>query len=89
MIDVESQVIAIVAKQASVEPAEVTRQTRIEDLEMESLDVIEIIFAVEELFDITVPYNANEAGAAGVDFDTVDGVVSAVEALVAERRAAG
>lgn len=89
MADVGSQVIEIIAAQTSVEGVEVTPETRLEELEIESLDVVEILFAIEEKFDITVPYNASEGNLAGIDFDTVGSVVEAVEKLVAEKEAAG
>ena len=36
----------------------------LQDLGLESLDLIEIIFALEETFNINIPFNANDAGAA-------------------------
>jgi len=54
--------------------------------EIESLDVVEIIFAVEEKFDIHVPYNANDSE---LEFETIGDVVEAVEKLVGDREKAG
>ncbi len=87
MVDVASEVIEIIAKQKDKEPSEVMREVRLEELEIESLDVVEIIFSIEDKFDITIPYNANDPGAAGADFETVDAVVNAVEKLVLEKGA--
>ena len=55
------------------------RATEITSLGLESLDIVEIIFAIEEKFDISVLYNANEASAtAGSGFKTVGEVVDYV-----------
>lgn len=87
MVDVASEVIEIIAKHKEMDPSEVTREVRLEELEIESLDVVEIIFSIEDKFDITIPFNANDPGAAGADFETVDNVVNAVEKLVLEKGA--
>jgi acyl carrier protein len=87
MVDVASEVIEIIAKQKDKEPSELTREVRLEELEIESLDVVEIIFSIEDKFDITIPYNANDPGAGGADFETVDQVINAVEKVVLEKEA--
>ncbi len=87
MVDVASEVIEIIAKQKDKDLSEVTREVRLEELEVESLDVVEIIFSIEDKFDITIPFNANDPGAAGADFETVGNVVNAVEKLVLEKGA--
>jgi acyl carrier protein len=86
MADVASDVCEIIAKQAKVEPAKVARETQLADLNLESLDTIELIFSLEEKFDIEIPYNANEASSAGINFTTAGDVIDAVAKLVAEQK---
>lgn len=45
----------------------------------------EILFAIEEAFEVQVPFNANEPGAT-MDLSTVGAICDAVEALVAADR---
>jgi len=59
--DVERDVIAIIAQQAKVDPAGLSRTTELETLDLVSLDMLEVVFDVEEKFDISIAYNANEA----------------------------
>ncbi len=87
MVDVAGEVIEIIAKQKDRKPSELTREVRLEDLEIESLDVVEIIFSIEDKFDITIPYNANDPGAAGANFETIENVIEAVENVVLEKEA--
>lgn len=82
MASTQDEIIDIIAKQASMEREQVTLDSTMDDLNIESLDLVEIIFAVEEKFDIAVPYNANDPGAVGSDLNTVKDVVAAVEKLV-------
>jgi len=45
---------------------------------------VESIFAIEEAFDIQVPFNANEPDAGDFDISSVAAIIKAVEGLVAE-----
>lgn len=81
MSSVETDVYDIIAEKSAVERSKLQRDAKLEDLEIESLDVVEIIFAVEEKFDIHVPYNANDQE---LEFETVGDVVDAVQKLIDE-----
>ncbi|QGP78211.1 acyl carrier protein [Sphingobium sp. CAP-1] len=73
----------IVAKQLGRDPEEFDESTNLAEAGYESLDVIETIFAVEEEFDISVNFQANDMDAAGVQ--TVGDIVKLVEAEVAKK----
>jgi acyl carrier protein len=81
MTSVERDIFKIIADKAAVEREKVISNASLEELEIESLDVVEIIFAIEEKFDIHVPFNANDQD---LEFDTVGDVVKAVENLIKE-----
>jgi len=51
----------IIAQSLKIPVERVTPATHLEELGAESLDVIEIVFALEEKFDISVPLRAEEA----------------------------
>lgn len=83
---VREKVIAIIAEQAVLEVADVKPEATLESLGIDSLGLVESIFAIEEAFDITVPFNANEPEKnADFDISTVGSIIAAVEALVAEQ----
>ena len=59
--DLSARIQSIVAEQLGVEPAEVTKDASIlDDLGADSLDVVELVMALEEVFDIEVPDDAVE-----------------------------
>jgi len=60
----------------------------LEDLGIDSLGLVESIFAIEEAFDIQVPFNANEPQQSEFDISSVAAIVRAVETLVAEQKPA-
>ena len=61
----------ILAEQALLDPADVADDATLEDLGIDSLDVVEVIFAVEDRFDISVPFNANDPAASDFDLSSV------------------
>jgi len=84
---VQERVIAIIAEQAVLDPADVTPESTLESLGIDSLGLVESIFAIEEAFDISVPFNANDPSESEFDISTVASIIAAVEALVAARPA--
>ena len=75
-------VTRILAEQALLDPADVARDATLEGIGLDSLGLVECIFAIEETFDIAVPFNANDPEAGGLDLTTVDSVIEAVRGLL-------
>jgi acyl carrier protein len=84
--EVKEKVIAILAEQAVLEPGDVKLESSLADLGIDSLGLVETVFAIEETFDIQVPFNANEPQQSEFDISSVGSIVSAVEGLVAEQK---
>jgi acyl carrier protein len=82
MTDVTNDVVGIIAKKKRVDKLTVELTDRLEDLGLESIDAVEMIFDLEEKFDIQIPVNANNPR---TEFDTVGQVVKAVQQLVDEQ----
>jgi acyl carrier protein len=80
---VRDRVVAILAEQAVLEPGEVRMNASLQDLGIDSLGLVEAVFAIEEAFDIQVPFNANDPSASEFDISSVQSMVRAVETLIA------
>jgi len=85
--NVKDRIIQIIAEQAVLEPGDVSMDQSLEDLGVDSMGLVEAIFAIEESFDISIPFNANEPDKSDFDISSVASVVAAVEKLVAEQSA--
>lgn len=77
-----TQVHAILAEQAMIPVEDVTDDKALTDLGIDSMGVVESIFALEEAFDIQVPFNANEPAKSDLDLSSVGSLVTAIAALV-------
>jgi acyl carrier protein len=86
MDEVGEKIVAILRKNMRNPDKEITPQTKLSDLEIESLDLAVIVFDIEDSFGIQIPYNANEEVE---DFATVGSVIERVKSIVAENRTAG
>jgi acyl carrier protein len=85
--DVARKVIEIIAEQAVLDPAEVRMDATPDDLGVDSLGLVEAVFAIEEAFDISVPFNANDPADSDFDISNVAAIVAAVQGLVREQKA--
>ncbi len=85
-MSVKDRVIGIIAEQAMLEPSDITMQSSLEDVGIDSLALVESIFAIEEEFDISIPFNANEPGKSEFDISDVASIVAGVEKLVSEQK---
>jgi acyl carrier protein len=83
----EARVITILARQAGVPAAGIGRDTTLAELGLDSLGLVETIFALEEAFSIAIPFNANTPGSGSFDLSTVGGIVAGVDALCASAAA--
>ncbi|WP_341235260.1 acyl carrier protein [uncultured Sulfitobacter sp.] len=84
-MSIQDQVIQILAEQAVLEPSDVTMASTLEDLGIDSMGVVESIFAIEEAFDISVPFNANQPADSDFDISSVASIVAGIKRLKAEQ----
>jgi acyl carrier protein len=93
-MEIVEQVRQIIATTLKVPLEQLTPDTRLDDIGAESLDVIEIVFELEEKFGISIPFNPDEAARAArepneagdIAFQTIGQVASAVKGLVDAKR---
>jgi acyl carrier protein len=79
MTDVATEVLAIIAKKLPDEGRKIDLSDRLDDLGIDSFGAVEMIFDLEEKFDIQISYNSNDARP---EFETVGDVVEAIKKIV-------
>ncbi len=72
-------IIALIAKSKQLDPATLTPATTFDELEIDSLDKINLTFEVEELYNIAIPDNSLNS------LRTIGDVITGVEALLAAK----
>ncbi|MDO5641081.1 MAG: phosphopantetheine-binding protein [Paracoccus sp. (in: a-proteobacteria)] len=85
MSDTRTRIRQIIAEQAMLDIEQVSDDATPADLGIDSLGLVESIFALEEEFDITIPFNANEPEKSEFDITNMGSIIAAVEKLVAAK----
>jgi len=83
MSSVQETIFAIISKEAGIDPGKISLNSTLKDLEIQSLDAVQIIFEIEDHYKITMPDRDPN-----FDTESVKGLVEAVERLVAEKQSA-
>jgi len=78
---VADDVIAIIAKRVGSHPGELGINHRLDEMGLDSFAAVEMIFELEEKFDIEIPYNSNDMD---MRFQTVGDVVEAIKKRVGQ-----
>ena len=84
-VDIQDRVIEIIAEQAVLDVSDVTLDSTLDDLGIDSLGLVESIFAIEEAFDISVPFNANEPNEGDFDISSVQSIITGIQRLVKDQ----
>ncbi|MGB5215218.1 MAG: phosphopantetheine-binding protein [Anderseniella sp.] len=81
--DISEQIREVIARESRIDIDKLKPEARLEDLEIESIDMVEILMGIEEKFDIYVPMN-NQV----MNNKCVDDVIREVMRLVKEKQGA-
>ncbi|ADW67771.1 acyl carrier protein [Granulicella tundricola] len=82
MEDTATRIIHIIAKSKSLPPESIQPESNFDDLQIDSLDKINLTFEIEEAFNITIPDDSLSS------LRTVQDVITGVQRLQAEKSAA-
>jgi acyl carrier protein len=82
MSSVEDTIFDIIAKESGIDRAKITPEATLKDLDIQSLDAVQILFEIEDHFKVTMPDRDPN-----FDTESVKGLVETVEKLLAEQSA--
>ncbi len=84
--DISSAITEILAKHSEISGEMIVMDTRLDSVGVDSLKMVEIIFDLEERFDISIP-DSSFAGMDNRQMQTVGDVARVVRQLIAEQSA--
>ena len=79
---IQDTVVEILAEKALLKPGDVKLDFSISDLGLDSLGLVEIIFALEEQFDIEIDINFNNLNSSDFDISTVQEIIKSIEKIL-------
>jgi acyl carrier protein len=81
MSSVADTIFDIISRESGVDRAKITPEATLKDLDIQSLDAVQILFEIEDHFKITMPDRDPN-----FDTESVRGLVDTVEKLLAEQQ---
>ena len=82
MDKIEKQVLELVGEQAGIEPIKISLLCKFEDLNLDSVAIVELIFSLEEKFNISIPFEGIEESELRKNFHTVSSLINHVRELL-------
>ena len=82
MDNIEEKVLELVGKQAEVDPQEVYLNSKFEDLNLDSVAIVELVFLLEETFKISIPFEGLDESELKRNFHTVSSLISHLKDLL-------
>ena len=83
MDEVAADTVAIIVKRVPPDKRNLSMADRLEDLGIDSFSAVEMIYDLEEKFDVELPYNSNDNMP---DLQTVGDLVEVIKKLIGGRQ---
>ena len=82
MDKIEEQVLELIGEQAGINPKEISLFSKFEDLNLDSVAVVELIFMLEERFDISIPFEGLDESELKRNFYNVANLIRHLKGLL-------
>ena len=82
MDDTEEKVLELVGEQSGIDPKEISLNSKLEDLNLDSVAIVELVFLLEESFDISIPFEGFDETEIKKHFYTVSNLVDHIKDLL-------
>ena len=82
MKNIEEKVLELVAKQTGIDPKQITLNRKLEDLNLDSVAIVELVFSLEETFDISIPFEGLDESEIKKHFYTVSSLADHLKDLL-------
>ena len=82
MENIEEKVLELVGKQTGIDPKQITLDRKFEDLNLDSVAIVELVFSLEETFDISIPFEGLDESEIKKHFYTVSSLADHLRDLL-------
>ena len=76
------QVLELVGEQAGIDPKKISLLCKFEDLNLDSVAIVELIFSLEEKFNISIPFEGIDEIELKKNFHTVSSLINHLRELL-------
>ena len=82
MDKIEERVLGLVGEQAGVDPKEISLFSKFEDLNLDSVAIVELIFSLEEAFNVSIPFEGLDESELKRNFHTISSLIDHLKGLL-------
>ena len=82
MYNIEEKVLELVAEQAGLDPQEIFLDSKLEDLNLDSVAIVELVFLLEEEFKISIPFEGLDEIELKKNFDNISSLINHLKDLL-------
>ena len=82
MENIEEKVLELVGKQTGIDPKQIPLHRKFEDLNLVSVAIVELVFSLEETFDISIPFEGLDESEIKKHFYTVSSLADHLRDLL-------
>ena len=82
MENIEEKVLGLVGKQTGIDPKQIPLDRKLEDLNLDSVAIVELVFSLEETFDISIPFEGLDESEIKKRFYTVSTLIDHLKDLL-------
>ena len=82
MGSIEQKVLELVGEQAGIDPKEVSLNSKFEELSLDSVAIVELVFMLEETFKVSIPFEGLDETELNRNFNTVSSLINLLEDLL-------
>ena len=85
MENIEEKVLELVGKQAGIDLKQISLDRKFEDLNLDSVAIVELVFSLEETFDISIPFEGLDESEIKKRFYTVSTLTAHLKDLLQKK----
>ena len=85
-VEIKKKVTELVAEQIGLKSDEIFPESSFEDLNIDSVGLVELVFSIEEYFEINIPFEELEEQELKEKFSTVQSLVEVVGGLSGHKK---
>ena len=82
MDKIEEQVLELIGELAGIDPKEIALFSKFEELNLDSVAIVELIFLLEERFEISIPFEGLDESELKRNFYSVSNLINHLKGLV-------
>ena len=85
-LEIQTKVSELIAEQMGLKSDELSLESNFEELNIDSVGLVELVFSIEEYFEINIPFEELEEHELKEKFSSVQSLIDVVTGLLSDKK---